>query len=470
MKNKSVTNKAHFCLLLWNVGLFAFIWIFYYNDFAFRANRAMGAAISILIYFILYNALCELYKAFRIASCSIGETAFSQIISFGISDLLLYMECCLISNRLMNIMPGFAIVCMQIGGTLLIVIYVKNYYMLHVPPKETIFIYGKSVSEEEVETFRKRILDKYAHIFEVTCMLSEEAGDELLLRQIEGSNTVLFYEASYEKRSFLAEHCFRQRKEVYFTPRLEDIVMMGCQPKHLLDTPLFRYDYVEQKKSGYKMKRAFDLVFSVILLLISSPILLITAIAIKVNDRGPVFFRQKRCTKDEQVFEILKFRSMIVDAEKDGFIPCTDGDSRITRVGKFIRKTRIDELPQIINILKGDMSFVGPRPERIEHVEKYKEELPEFAYRMRVKGGLTGYAQIFGKYNTSAYDKLRLDLMYIENQSMLLDLKILMLTFKTVFTPESTEGFSEEKSKRLSSEKNISAKEKSLVAQGKYTI
>ena len=174
--------------------------------------------------------------------------------------------------------------------------------------------------------------------------------------------------------------------------------------------------------------------------------------------RSPVFYKQDRCTKDAKVFKIYKFRSMIVDAEKNGFIPCTSNDNRITKVGKVIRMTRIDELPQIINILKGDMSFVGPRPERVEHVEKYTKELPEFAYRMRVKGGLTGYAQIYGKYNTSAYDKLRLDLMYIENQSFLLDLKILMLTFKIMFIPESTEGFSEEKSKRLSAAKQKSVK------------
>ena len=132
---------------------------------------------------------------------------------------------------------------------------------------------------------------------------------------------------------------------------------------------------------------------------------------------------------------------MIVDAEKYGVQPCTGDDPRVTKVGKYIRKSRLDEIPQLINILKGEMSLVGPRPERIEHVEKYTKEMPEFAYRLRVKGGLTGYAQIYGKYNTSAYDKLRLDLMYIENQSLLVDLKIVMLTFRTMFQKERTEGF-----------------------------
>lgn len=141
---------------------------------------------------------------------------------------------------------------------------------------------------------------------------------------------------------------------------------------------------------------------------------------------------------------ILKFRSMIVDAEKDGRPhPVTEDDDRITKVGKVIRACRIDELPQLINILKGDMSIVGPRPERVEHVERYKAMIPEFAFREKMKGGLTGYAQVYGKYNTTALDKLKLDLMYITNYSLLLDVQIIFETVKILFQKESTEGFSE---------------------------
>ena len=158
-----------------------------------------------------------------------------------------------------------------------------------------------------------------------------------------------------------------------------------------------------------------------------------------------MFYRQDRVTLDGKVFSILKFRSMIVNAEKNGISqPATDRDPRITKVGRVIRATRIDELPQILNILKGDMSIVGPRPERVEHVEKYTAEIPEFEYRLKVKGGLTGYAQIYGKYNTSAYDKLRLDLMYIENYSLMLDIKLILMTVRIMLSKESTEGFDEE--------------------------
>ncbi len=246
--------------------------------------------------------------------------------------------------------------------------------------------------------------------------------------------------------------CTERRKGFYFTPRIEDIFCQGSEEKNLTDTPLLKYKYVYEMKSGYFGKRAFDLFLSAVFLLVLFPVFLITALCIKLEDGGPVFYRQERCTKHGRVFEILKFRSMVVNAEKDGAKPCAKHDARITKVGKAIRATRIDELPQIINILKNDMSFVGPRPERVEHVEKYTKEMPEFAYRFRVNGGLTGYAQVWGKYNTSAYDKLRYDLMYIENQSFYLDFKILVLTLRTVFKSESAEGFLEADSREMKQE------------------
>ena len=169
--------------------------------------------------------------------------------------------------------------------------------------------------------------------------------------------------------------------------------------------------------------------------------MLLTAIAIKLYDGGPVFYKQVRCTEGAKQFKILKFRSMKVDAEKDGKARlASKNDSRITPIGRFIRATRIDELPQLLNILKGDMSFIGPRPERPEIIEQYMEEMPEFMFRMKVKAGLAGYAQVYGKYNTTPYDKLKLDLAYIENYSIWLDLKLLLLTLKVVLKPESTEG------------------------------
>ena len=189
-------------------------------------------------------------------------------------------------------------------------------------------------------------------------------------------------------------------------------------------------------------------------LILASPFMLVTAIAIKLYDRGPVFYKQVRCTIGQKKFYILKFRSMKVDAEKDGVARlASKNDSRITPVGKFIRATRIDELPQLINILKGEMSFIGPRPERPEIIEQYMEEMPEFAFRTKVKAGLAGYAQVYGKYNTTPYDKLKLDLTYIEQYTVWLDLKLMLLTLKILIRPESTEGVDSTQTTALKKEK-----------------
>ena len=172
--------------------------------------------------------------------------------------------------------------------------------------------------------------------------------------------------------------------------------------------------------------------------------MLIVALAVKLCDGGDIIYRQKRLTIDNREFYIYKFRSMIADAEKSG-VPqlAKDYDNRITPVGRVIRSCRIDELPQLFNILKGDMSIVGPRPERPELAKEYEKTIPEFGYRLKVKAGLTGYAQVIGTYDTTPYDKLKMDLMYIENYSFRLDLQLMLMTLKTMFFPNKTNAETE---------------------------
>lgn len=449
MENKRVTNGAKFILNVWNIGLFAGVWFVFYNHYTFDTHRINGGLITVLIYMFIYTSLCNLYKAHRIASSEIGETVFSQVLSFGIADLILYVECCLVYNRYVSILPGAGTAFLQIIGTMCIVTAAKRYLMKRVPPKKTVIVYGKNVNPKDVEAFQKRLLRKYSHLFHISESVCENSEVNLETSEVMGYDVAILYELSSDIRGKYISYLVEHKKAFYASPRVEDIMIQGCVPKHLLDTPLMKYDYKYENKRSYYTKRLLDVVLSLFILVLFSPVLLLIALLIKIEDGGPVFFKQARCTKDARVFDILKFRSMVVDAEKYGVTPCTDGDSRITKVGRIIRKTRLDEMPQFINILKGDMSIVGPRPERVEHVQQYIKEVPEFAYRMKVLGGLTGYAQIYGKYNTSAYDKLRLDLLYIENQSLVLDLKLILLTVRTVFSPESTEGFEEEKSKEM---------------------
>lgn len=441
MERKNITNVVKFILMLWNVGLFSFIYENYYVNFAFRTHRLQGGIISILVYLIIYMAFCNLYKAFRFVSASLFETIFSQFISFGLADAILYAECCLIHNDYVNIWPGVVVVVFQFFGSTLLVLIGKQQLIKRVPPKHTLMLYGKDITLEDALRFKERLKKKYNHMFNFEAILCENGNQDEIDKYFAECEGIILFELSNEYRPEFIRRCLNNDKIFYFTPEIEDIMCQGCEPKHLLDTPLMKYQYTYMNFSNRLSKRVLDIIFSLLMIVITSPFMLITAIAVKVQDGGPILFKQQRYTQNMREFTIYKFRSMIVDAEKDGAQPCKDGDDRITKVGRFIRASRLDELPQLFNILKGDMSFVGPRPERVEHVEKYTAELPEFKYRLAVKGGLTGYAQIYGKYNTSAYDKLRLDLMYIENQSLFLDVKLCLLTIRTMFEKESTEGF-----------------------------
>ena len=270
-----------------------------------------------------------------------------------------------------------------------------------------------------------------------------------VLDGINSCDAIVFMEIDARRRAEYMEKCLEQRKVFFFVPEFADIICRGCAVKTFLDTPLMRYDYNYEKRRSYVFKRACDIFFSLLFLILLSPVMLAAAIAVRMEDGGPVFYRQERVTLDGKTFNIVKFRSMVVDAERFGAVPATENDPRITRVGRLLRQTRIDELPQLLNILAGHMSFVGPRPERILHVALYQQQVPEFKYRLRVKGGLTGYAQVYGKYNTSPEDKLKLDMLYIENQSLLLDFKLVLLTIKIIFRPESTEGFDDARSAQI---------------------
>ena len=307
-------------------------------------------------------------------------------------------------------------------------------------PLKMIEIYGEYVNGLCAKVNSRA--DKYHIVKMVSC----EEPESKIKAEIMKYDAVLINDLPSHMQNKILKLCFDMDKRVYFTPKISDIIVKSSDELNLFDTPLYLCRNVGISWMQAAVKRFFDILLSGLALLLLSPVLLITALAIKLNDGGPVFYKQERCTIGGSHFMILKFRSMIVDAEKDGKShPAGENDDRITKVGHVIRACRIDELPQLINILKGEMSIVGPRPERVEHVEKYTADIPEFRFRMKVKGGLTGYAQVYGKYNTTALDKLKLDLYYIMNYSLLLDVQIIFETVKILFQKESTEGFSEER-------------------------
>ncbi len=279
--------------------------------------------------------------------------------------------------------------------------------------------------------------------FEVVISPSaEECVNDLSM--LEDMEAVFLNNVHSHDRNTIIKYCVDHGISAFINPGIGDVLMSGAQSLHLFHLPILRLDRYDPSPEYLFIKRAFDIVSSLIALIILSPLMLVTALLIR-RDGGPALYRQIRLTKDGKEFNILKFRSMRVDAEKDGVARLSTGDKddRITPVGHFIRKVRIDELPQLINILKGDMSVVGPRPERPEIAAKYEEKLPEFRLPLQAKCGLTGYAQVYGKYNTTPYNKLKMDLMYLSEPSIFKDLSIIFATVKILFIPESTEGVAE---------------------------
>lgn len=339
--------------------------------------------------------------------------------------------------------PEFVMIYLMLTGIQCIVICLISVpmidgYMRIFPPMRLLEI-GDGTGYDLMDKIGSRP-DKY----EICKSISYKTDEEDIRRYISCYDAVLINDIPSEYKNRLEKICFERDKRVYFVPKLSDIIVKSSDDLNLFDTPLYLCRNVGMPLWKRVIKRTLDVVLSSIALVVLSPIMLIVAYLIHHEDGGPVFFIQERCTIGGTKFMIYKFRSMIVDAEKDGRPrPAGENDDRITKIGHFIRATRIDELPQLINIIKGEMSIVGPRPERVEHVEKYSKEIPEFVFRHKVKGGLTGYAQVYGKYNTSALDKLKLDMIYIVNYSLLMDVQIIFETIKVVFRKESTEGFSE---------------------------
>lgn len=421
-----------------------FIIIFkkYYNwgivfPFYYKGYWLMGA-----FYAFFYAIFIHLFGGMKVGYLRLSNLAISHGLAVMAANVSIYLETVLLSVRFVTVWPIVLLTMIDAAIILVWVILSAKLFRRLYPPRNVLLLYQEYDPTPLWNKVKTRS-DRY--IIRETCNVDGEWN--MVLHKIDEYDAVFLCDIHSTIRNQLLKYCYARGIRTYITPKISDIIIRSSENNHLFDTPLLLAKNEGLTFDQKVMKRALDIVVSVIALVITSPIMLVVAAAIKLYDHGPVFFTQERCTINGKVFKIHKFRSMIENAEKDGeVIPATDDDARITPVGKFIRKTRLDELPQFLDILVGNMSVVGPRPERVEHVQKYVQEVPEFTYRMKVKGGLTGYAQIYGKYNTTAYDKLKLDLMYIQNYSILQDLKLIVMTIKIMFIKESTEGFEEQES------------------------
>lgn len=436
----NIKRAVVFLNALFNVALytsiFGFVWESVYNNDFFYVN---GNIILYFIYAAILFMFMEIYGGFRIGSQRITDSVTTQTLSLLFTDIIAYLQICLVWRKILNPLPLLASFGVSFVICIFWSLYIHRSFAKLFPPKRMIIVYGSHSAVSLVEKMSRR-MDKYI----ICSSISVTEGFEKITEQIREYDAVIICDTPNQIRNDILKFCFSNKILTYITPKISDIIIRGAEDLHAFDTPLLLCRNFGINLEQRIFKRATDIILSALGIIVLSPVMLVCAIAVKCYDKGPVFYKQERLTLNGKVFKLIKFRSMIVNAESDGVARLASaGDKRITPIGNFMRKTRLDEIPQLFNILKGDMSVIGPRPERPEIAKQYEEDMPEFGFRLNVKAGLTGFAQVMGKYNTTPYDKLKLDLMYIENFSLLLDIKILFLTVKTIFIPESTEGISE---------------------------
>ena len=378
------------------VMVYGHVWLKYYNGFMeFPYNRT-GNWLIMAVYGILLLVFSAIYGGLRIGYLRIFNIIYSQVLTSFCTNIIIYLQITLLTKHFQNPVPLLAMtgvegVWITVWSVLCTQIYLRIY-----PPRKVVLVYG----EHPVYSLMVKLYGR-ADRYDIKELVHISKGMDVIKEKVKQYEGVILCDIPSQMRNQLLKYCYNESIRTYMVPKISDIIIRSAENLHLFDTPLMLARY----------------------------------------------------TKDGKIFDIYKFRSMIVNAEAAGTsVPAADRDPRITPVGRVIRALRIDELPQFINILKGEMSVVGPRPERVEHVELYTKDIPEFVYRLKVKGGLTGYAQVYGKYNTTAYDKLKLDLMYIQNYSIWLDIEIIFKTIKILLIKESTEGFSEEQAAAITKE------------------
>lgn len=446
------------------VAIFLACWMKFYRMPAVQGDYFMHNRTVLVTYTLLLAVMCKIYGCYKIGMTRVGDLCYSQIIGNLVSWGVTYVIACVMAQKLLNPLMGFAAFAVQcvITGVWIILLN-KLYFKLHAPKRAIVIFRNDSdlTKLKEIRFFD----DKWKICRRVQCVdthnvhdipntqwvrlktsavADEVVGHEIheIIDRIADYDTVFVSGINATLRNGIVKYCVETDKDCFFVPHTGDIITAGATHMRSFSVPIMRTRRVRLSPEFLFIKRAFDIVVSLIASVLLLPFMAITAIAIKAYDGGPVLYKQVRLTRNGKEFKILKFRSMRVDAEKDGVARLSSGenDDRITPIGKIVRAIRFDELPQLYNILAGHMSIVGPRPERPEIAKQYEKELPAFSLRLQVKAGLTGYAQIYGKYNTEPADKLKMDLMYINHIGIAEDLKLMFATIRVLFMKESTEG------------------------------
>ena len=391
------------------------------NPWLFNFSRTTG--VTMVTFVVLGSALMSVYGGYAVGSQKSRPIVHSMALATVITDLVTHLQLSIMNTSEKNNdhfvyeTPHLLLLVMVLQVLVIIFFaYFGNYVYFSIEPPERCCVI--SSSSQSLGHIIPKIL-RFKKQYEIDEIVRYDAQN--VLDVISRSDTIFLYDVPTKERTDLIDFCYQKQKNIYYNFEMIDVVSQGAKYVTLDDKSMVMHMAKDLTFEQRVIKRLMDLSISIVALILTSPIMLACAIAIKAEDGGKVFYKQKRLTKYGRVFEVYKFRTM--KEENSIHKSVTADDDRITRVGRVLRKFRVDELPQLLNILKGDMTVVGPRPEMLENVEKYTDALPEFEYRLRVKAGLTGLAQISGKYNTSPKDKLVMDLIYIENYSIWQDLK-----------------------------------------------
>lgn len=436
---KDIMTLSKMLLIVFQVALFVVSWEWMQPHIKFYAQ------ISILLY-LIYGAVLfwmhRTYDSLRVGSFKVTHLCTGQFLSIMISNVLLFLLCMLAIRKVPHIGIFIGLTVAQIILSFLWCIWANKLFSYLTPIKNTVIIHQNENDLASLQVIF-RTTSKY-DVSKTLCAADYDQNWDALKAELTDAEAIFIGDIPKELRSQLVLYGLDHGKNINLRPDLNDVLIATSRHRFQGNIPTLKVGIGTAPLPVRIVKRAMDIAASSLLLLFTSPIMAVVAILIKKEDHGPVLYRQKRLTIGGKVFEILKFRSMRVDAEKDGVARlATEKDDRITKIGHLIRATRLDELPQLWNIFKGDMSLVGPRPERPEIAAQYLNELPQFNARLQVKAGLTGYAQVNGKYNTTPEDKLEMDLMYISEMSISLDIKLILQTIHIMMKKESTEGIQE---------------------------
>lgn len=432
---KLILLIANGLIIVTEISIFAYIWFTRYTVQMAEQYWFWGNYAIIGIYALILILLTKIFGGFKIGYLRTTDVILSQVLAIILSNIVAYVQVTLVVRQYTDFLTIIKMTLLDLAIMIPWTIIIRYVLTKIYPPRQMIVVYGDYSPRDLIAKINKRE-DKY----NICASININAGIERVKNEILNYEAVVICDVPSQNRNIILKHCFKNSIRAYITPKISDIMVRGGDAIHLFDTPLILSRNHGLNIEQMILKRVMDIVLSIIALIILAPFMLISALIIKLYDRGPVFYTQDRLTINGKIFRILKFRSMCVESEVHGAQLAKKDDDRITPFGKFLRAIHFDEIPQIINILKGDMSFVGPRPERPEIAEEYETTIPEFSFRLKVKAGLTGYAQVYGKYNTTPYDKLKLDMSYIMNYSIWLDIKLIILTFKIIFNKESAEG------------------------------